>query len=349
MSPVSLKFTALLVVAILAVGAAAIRTNYTADMREAVARASSGSLMAATPCGPIEFAEAGEGPVVLVVHGAGGGHDQGMMFGRPLAARGYRVIAVSRFGYLRTPAPQNPSPLSQADAHACLLDALGVSRAAIIGASAGAPSAMQFAIRHPERCAALVLLVPLVYRPMPPGERAREPEMAMKVALDALESDFGLWTLLKLAPGIVTRTLLATPPQVLASSGSDERERISAIRESILPVSRRAVGLRIDGAIAASLPRYELESIRAPTLIFSLEDDLFDTYAGAQYTARQIAGARFIGFASGGHTWAGHHEEILAETARFMRPDVVTSAYVAEPPEAPAFPEVSLETNRADP
>ncbi|MGH8308964.1 MAG: alpha/beta fold hydrolase [Steroidobacteraceae bacterium] len=257
---------------------------------------------------------------MLLVHGAGGGHDQGMMLGRPLAARGYRAIAVSRFGYLGTPAPQNPSPQAQADAHVCLLDALGVPRAAIIGASAGAPSAMQFAIRYPERCAALVLLVPLAYRPRPPEERASEPAAAMRVALKALESDFALWSLLKVAPAVVTRTLLATPPEVLANSRPIERERISAIRESILPVTRRATGLHIDGAVAATLPRYQLESIHAPTLIFSLEDDLFDTYAGAQYTARHIRGARFIGFASGGHTWVGHQEEIVAETARFMRP-----------------------------
>ena len=107
---------------------------------------------------------------------------------------------------------------------------------------------------------------------------------------------------------------------MLASAEVDEQERISAIRHGILPVSARAVGLRIDCAIAASLPRYELESIRVPTLVFSLRDDLFGTYEGAQYTARHIPGASFVGFASGGHTWVGHHEEILSETARFIRP-----------------------------
>jgi pimeloyl-ACP methyl ester carboxylesterase len=52
---------------------------------------------------------------------------------------------MSRFGYLRTPLPADASAAAQADAHACLLDALGIRRAAIVGASAGAPSAMQFA------------------------------------------------------------------------------------------------------------------------------------------------------------------------------------------------------------
>ena len=99
------------------------------------------------------------GAPLLVVHGAGGGFDQGLEFAGSLPRRGFRVIAMSRFGYLRTPLPDDASPIAQADAHACLLDALGIERTAIMGGSAGAPSAMQFAIRHPDRCNALVLLV----------------------------------------------------------------------------------------------------------------------------------------------------------------------------------------------
>src|SRR5262249_25960266 len=128
-----------------------------------------GSLLAQTPCGPIEYAIAGEGAPVLVVHGAGGGIDQGMDAAKGLAAAGFRVVAVSRLGYLRTPLPATASPEPQADAHACLLDALGIGRAAVIGASAGAPSSMQFALRHPQRCSALVLLVPAAFVPRPGG------------------------------------------------------------------------------------------------------------------------------------------------------------------------------------
>jgi hypothetical protein len=58
---------------------------------------------------------------VLVVHGAGGGFDQGLHFGAPLAAKGFQVIAMSRFGYLRTPLPAEASAAAQADGHVCLL------------------------------------------------------------------------------------------------------------------------------------------------------------------------------------------------------------------------------------
>lgn len=70
---------------------------------------------------------------LLMIHGSGGGHDQGMAFARPFSSEGMRVIAVSRFGYLGAPLPADASPAAQADANICLLDALGVDRAAVIG------------------------------------------------------------------------------------------------------------------------------------------------------------------------------------------------------------------------
>ncbi len=153
---VAFIIVSLLVVALIGL----VYWNYRGDIHQARERVSTGSQIVQTPCGPIEYAIAGDGPAVLVVHGAGGGFDQGLEFARTLAGSGFRVIAMSRFGYLRTPLPADASAAAQADAHACLLDALNLPAAAIVGASAGAPSSMQFALRHPQRCTALVLLVP---------------------------------------------------------------------------------------------------------------------------------------------------------------------------------------------
>src|SRR4051794_15511903 len=125
---------------------------YRRDIAVERLRASTGSQIAQTACGPIEYAAVGAGPAVLLVHGAGGGFDQLLDTVGELARRGFRVVAPSRFGYLRTPLPADASPAAQADAHACLLDALKIDRAAVIGVSAGAPSSMQFALRHAKRC-----------------------------------------------------------------------------------------------------------------------------------------------------------------------------------------------------
>ena len=61
-------------------------TRYQRDLRRRLDRISADSQIARTPCGPIEYAVAGEGPPVLVVHGAGGGYDQGLELGEPLVA-----------------------------------------------------------------------------------------------------------------------------------------------------------------------------------------------------------------------------------------------------------------------
>jgi 2-hydroxy-6-oxonona-2,4-dienedioate hydrolase len=75
------------------------------DINAARRRVSHGSVLIDTSCGLIEYQEAGAGVPLLSVHGSGGGFDQGMAFAAPLATRGVRVIAMSRFGYLRTPMP----------------------------------------------------------------------------------------------------------------------------------------------------------------------------------------------------------------------------------------------------
>ena len=126
-----------------------VKWRFDDDMQRARAHAILGSVLLSTRCGPIEYQEAGTGMPLLAVHGSGGGHDQGMAFAGSLASQGIRVIAMSRFGYLRTPMAADASAAAQADAHVCLLDALGIPKAAVLGGSAGAPSALQMAIRHP--------------------------------------------------------------------------------------------------------------------------------------------------------------------------------------------------------
>ncbi len=300
-----MKWLLLLIIA----AGAWIGWRFHGDVQAATARAMHGGTLIATRCGPIEYEEAGQGTPLLMIHGSGGGHDQGMLFAREFAAQGIRVIAPSRFGYLGTPLPADASPPAQADAHACLLDALGIERAAVLGASAGALSAMQLAIRHPQRVASLVLLVPLAYRPTTAAATPPSP-LAEKVLLSLIGSDFVYWSAMHLARGQVIARVLATPPVVVAAASPAEQARVQAMVNSILPVSLRAEGLRNETKIAMHLQPYALEAIRAPTLLISARDDGYGTYASAEYTASRIANAKFIGFEQGGHLWVGHDDEV---------------------------------------
>ena len=305
------------VVLVLAVPGIAWR--FDSDIKIAQANAARGSVLLQTRCGPIEYQEAGNGVPLLAVHGSGGGHDQGMAFAAGLARKGVRVIAMSRFGYLRTPMPADPSVAAQADAHVCLLDALGIAKAAVMGGSAGGPSALQMAIRYPDRVSALVLLVPLAYKPPTQADSAAPmPAWVENMMMRMIGSDFLFWVVLHVARDQAIKLVLATPPGLLTTASPAERARVSAMLDHILPVSIRAQGLVSDTAFGKQLKPSLLAAVRAPTLVISARDDRYGTYASAQYTASQIAGAKFIGFDTGGHTWVGHNDEVMAEIVKLL-------------------------------
>jgi pimeloyl-ACP methyl ester carboxylesterase len=293
-----------------------VYSDYRQEIHAARARVSSGSRIVNTRCGPIEYAVAGSGPAVLVIHGAGGGFDQGLELALPLTDRGFQVIAVSRFGYLRTTLPADASPEAQAEAHACLLDELKLSRVAVIGGSAGAPSAMQLCLRHPERCSALVLLFPMAFAP----DRAqlKPPAFFMFVIKTTLHSDFLFWAATKLVRDTLLKTILATPPGDFRNASTEEQARALSIMRHILPVSLREQGIWNDATVSPALPRYDLERIGVPTLLISAEDDLYGTFNSAHYTAEHIPGARFVGYLTGGHLLLGHWKEAGAEVAGFL-------------------------------
>lgn len=312
---------AMVVLGAVIIALGAVTYAYQRDIGQARARIADGSQIADTPCGPIEYAVAGDGPPLLVVHGAGGGFDQGLEFGRPLLARGFRIIAMSRFGYLRTPLPNDAGPAAQADAHACLLDALHIERAAILSISAGAPSAQQFAIRHRERATALVLVAPAAYRPRSADEpRAPAASSTVEFLRDiGLRLDFLFWAWIRLAPDSVTRMVLATDPALVARAGREDQAEVAKVREHILPVSARRNGLLNEARVMASLEPYALARISAPTLTISAQDDLYGTYENARYIAAQIPRARFVGYPRGGHLLVGQGPEVMGEIARFLK------------------------------
>jgi pimeloyl-ACP methyl ester carboxylesterase len=257
------------------VSAAFIGMAYRRDIQAARARVSSGSQVVNTPCGLIEYADVGKGAPVLVVHGAAGGFDQGLDIGQPFfVEHGFRVIAVSRFGYLRTPMPADGSPPAQADAYACLLDALKIKQAVVFAVSAGGPSAMQFCLRHRERCAALVLFSAAAFAPLPAGEtQARRPRLVLFLTDATLHSDSLFWAVTKLPRNMLLKSFLGTPPEDFERATPEEQAGALKAVGHLLPIRERANGMENDLTVVSNLPRYALERISMPTLVIAAEDE----------------------------------------------------------------------------
>jgi pimeloyl-ACP methyl ester carboxylesterase len=339
-----LRKTLLLIAVIVIVLGAAVWYDYWREIGAARDRVESGSKVINTPCGEIEYADTGPEsatpgtPAILAIHGAGGGFDQSRDLAKVLGATGYRVVAPSRFGYLRTPLPKDASVEAQADAHACLLDALGLRQVVVVGGSMGAPSAMQFCLRHPERCRALVLLFPMAWEPgsanpVPPSG------VAKFVMNTTLGSDFAFWAATKLARDTMMKTILATPVADFEKASPEEQARVLAVLRDIEPISRREPGLRNDARVALSLPRYDLERLAAPTLVVAAEDDLFGTHARGRYTAQHIPGAKFVGFATGGHLLVGHRADTQKVVGEFLKLHGAPASVPSQtPPAAQASP-----------
>lgn len=292
---------------------------YRAELSSVRDRLEAGSRIAATACGDVEYSSRGEGRAVLLVHGAGGGYDQVADFAELLAASGHQAIAMSRFGYLRTPLPADGSPSAQADAHACLLDALGVPRSAILGLSAGAPSAMEFCIRHERRCSALVLLVPAIPVPGRDVAETTPPSPFWQFVFDhVLQSDFVIWAVTRLRHEMLIETVLATPLDVYRNASPAEQARARTVVEGVFPVGPKRAGLENDARITHAASAHALELITAPTLAISTRDDLYDTAVGAEYAASRITDSRLIVFPSGGHAWLGHDQTVRDALVAFL-------------------------------
>ncbi len=228
---------------------------------------------------------------------------------------GFRFIAPSRFGYLRTPVPQDPSPAAQADAHAALMSTLKISKAVVLGVSAGARSALELAVRRPDLVAALILIVPAVDAPDNPVRINQSRGSKFVFWIVSVGADFAWWAAQKAAPSMLMR-FVGVPPQCVAEAPRTERNRAANLVASIQPLSLRFPGINLDSA--PNLLELPLEAIKAPTLIISTRDDLFDTAPAAEYAARRIPGARLAVYDTGGHLMVGRADEARIEARAFL-------------------------------
>lgn len=293
----------------LAVATGALAGRYARDLRRARARLRTFERMtAASRHGPVEYCEWGEGSPVLLVHGVVGGCDVPPSW-RALVPPGSRIIAPSRFGYLGSPMPPDASVAAQADAFADLLDALGIQRAAVLGFSAGSTSAVQFALRHPDRVSRLALVAAN-------APHARPVTLAPRPLAPVMFSQPVLWFLRVFMPGSLAR--IAGAPVGYAMD-DDDRRTLDAIFDSFFPMAWRKQGTIFDGYVGnPEIGNYPLEGISAPTLGVHALDDPLAPYEDARAMVARIAGSRWVRVERGGHIFIHDDQRAVAEIARFL-------------------------------
>ena len=317
---------ALMVVGGLVVAIGAAYLAHARDMRAIRDRLMAGSQVVRTRHGSLEYTVLGEGPPVLVVHGAGGGYDQGVLLARAFGGRGFRWIIPSRFGYLRTPRPADASTAAQADAFADLLDSLGIERVALLGMSGGVPPSLQFAERYPARSSALVLLSSAPCTPLTAGDQKLPVPIWVYHAL--FRSDFPYWVLQKVARAHL-EPMFDVTPALRAGMTREERAMVSGMVEAFQPVTWRFEGILNEGVAIDPRARYALEAIDSPTLVVHAADDHINPAQVGKHIAAHVRGAQFVPLATGGHLLLGHQAEVRERVNAFLRQHSAVPATMA--------------------
>ena len=262
-----------------------------------------------TVAGPVEYAEAGEGPALLSVHGSGGGWGYALGMAGVFASNGFRVIAPSRPGYFGTPLATGRTYEEQADALAALLDVLGIDRLAALGFSGGGPPTYLLAARHPQRVSCLVEVAAMSTTF---GYAGNPLLMGMLFSRPGMELFAGL-----LRAAVRVRPV-AGAQLLMSDETTQDRGEVAALAKRVMADPSRAAfvtqvwigsarnvgrwlpGQRNDNAQLAALTPLDLTGIGCPTLIVQGTAD-----AGAAphsaYAAEQIPGAQLLTIPEGGH------------------------------------------------
>ncbi len=268
-----------------------VYSRYQRTMSLAYQRISSGGRMIETACGPIQYTEFGEGAPMLIVHGAGGGYDQGEYFAK-LIGGNYRWIAPSRFGFLGTPIPDGADSSLQADAYACLLDSLGIDRVGVVGVSMGGPSSLLFALHYPQRTKSLVMISA--------ASHAIPPRPAILATIfNVFLNDFVFWSMVHLSPeGLLVA--LGVPMEVQKQLSPEEVTQLNAFLESIVPMGARRNGQLLEQHMS-EYDAEQIHNIQVPTLVLHARDDTLVSFEQGEYTAKNTPGAQLIPMEKGGH------------------------------------------------
>lgn len=253
--------------------------------------------------------DVGTGTPVVLLHGLTATHRYVVMGSRALERAGHRVIAYDARAHGGSPPAAAPDDYGYGALAGDLLrvmDACGVGRAVLAGASMGAHTALRAALHKPERVAGLVLITP-AHDPALHGDAAA---LARWDALSDGLRDGGVDGFLAAygePPGDERwqATLTTVLRQRMAA-----HERPDAVADALRAVPRSAPFGELD----------DLGAIRVPTVVVADRDDADPGHplaVGEAYAAA-IPGARLVVEAPGESpiAWQGGRvSAIIAEVA----------------------------------
>jgi len=231
---------------------------------------------------------AGPGPLVVLLHGVGGGRqawgDALSGTGRALAAAGFTAVAVDFPGYgLSTPIePYDLAGL--AGAVAALIGHLALGPATVVGHSMGGMVAQELVACLPQAVAALVLASTSPAFGKPGGDWQREFLQSRFAPLDAGLGMAGL------APPLVAAMVAPGTP-------ADRQAAAQALMAGVSEATYRAA-VR---ALVAFDRRAHLPAIGVPTLVITGEFDRTAAPEVARKMAERIPGAQLAIVPGAGH------------------------------------------------
>ncbi len=287
-----------------------------------------------TAMGPVEYISIGpaDGPVLLLSHGGGSGCDNAYLYDF-LVNEGIRIICPSKPGYLRTPLEAGKTFEEHADLLASVLDALGVNgKVAVLGVSLGGPAALQFALRHQDRTACLVMQDAVSHEYHASAEA--ENSILGKLFLSPSGRKFLSWmmtVLTYLMPKATFMEYLQVETlydrkeiQKLADEvmgDPDEVRKLKDFADKIAPLDLRAPGMDNEMARASEIPRYPLESIKVPVLVTQSRMDRDVDKSHGEFVAQTVPNAEAYYFDGCGHLfWFGREwPGIKSRLASFLK------------------------------
>lgn len=286
------------------------------QQKKAVQRLNNGSLIASTSKGSVEYAILGNGPVILSLHGGVGGWDQGIVIAQNwlnLANHGFSILSLSRPGYLRTPLETGKSPEEAADAIAALLDTLGIDKVSVLGTSGGGPTALQFALRYPDRTRCLILFSAISLRHIQPGRTRKNYGWFLFSKYSAYIMDT-VWLILNNMLDIFPRLMIKS---IFKATSTDEfkindaldyvmtnKKAFSCIKDLMntqIPLSTRKPGLDNDLMTFAKLESCKTEQISCRALIVHGRLDGNVPFSHAEFTSGTIPHAELYVVENAGH------------------------------------------------